>query len=130
MNSDVQALMAVMVPLLIIVLIIAIIMIVSMWKLFEKAGKPGWAAIVPIYNTVVMLEIIKKPIWWLFLMMIPYVGIIWSIWAMVLFVKSFGKSTGYAVACIFVGVILLPMMAFSSETQFVGAATDTGEMMP
>ena len=42
---------------------VVLILIISMWKIFTKAGKPGWAAIVPIYNIIVLLEIVCKPIW-------------------------------------------------------------------
>ena len=48
---------------ILIYLAIVLLMIASMWKVFTKAGKPGWAAIVPIYNTIVLLEIVGKPIW-------------------------------------------------------------------
>jgi Ca2+-transporting ATPase len=46
-------------------------MIASMWKVFTKANQPGWAAIVPIYNMLVMLEVAKKPTWWIAMMFIP-----------------------------------------------------------
>ena len=99
---------------------VLVLVIASLWTLFEKAGKPGWAAIVPIYNQLVQLEIVGKPWWWLLLMMIPYVGVIWSIWTLNLFVKSFGKTEGYTIGCIFLPFIFLPMLAFSKDTQFVG----------
>ena len=62
------------------VLALAIFMIVCMWKIYAKADKPGWASIVPIYNYVVLLEIIKKPIWWSILMLIPIVNFIKGIY--------------------------------------------------
>src|SRR5438105_2957888 len=48
--------------------------VASMWKIFTKAGEPGWASIVPIYNFVVLLKIIDKPTWWIVLLMIPFVN--------------------------------------------------------
>ncbi|HHH55205.1 MAG TPA: signal peptidase I [Bacteroidetes bacterium] len=105
---------------IIIIIGLIVLMIASFWKLFEKAGKPGWAAIVPIYNTVVMIEIAKKPIWWIVLMLIPYVGVIWSIWVLNLFVKAFGKGEGYTVGIIFLPFIFLPMLAFSDDTEYIG----------
>ncbi|MBX9852108.1 MAG: signal peptidase I [Cytophagaceae bacterium] len=110
-----------MIVAIILILAVVVLLIASMWTLFAKAGKPGWAAIVPIYNTLTLLEIIKKPWWWLLLMMIPYINIIWHIWSLNLFVKSFGKSTGYTIGVIFLPIIFLPMLAFSSSTQFLGA---------
>ena len=51
-------------------LALIVLMLVSIWKIYEKAGKPGWAAIVPIYNLIVLLEIVRKPLWWIILLLI------------------------------------------------------------
>jgi len=59
--------------------VLMIIVIVGMWKMFEKAGKPGWASLIPIYNFIVLLEIVGKPLWWIVLMFIPIVNIIFAI---------------------------------------------------
>ncbi len=103
-----------------VVLIIGIFFAVCMWRLYTLAGQPGWAAIVPIYNYVVLLKIIQKPWWWVLLMLIPYIGIIWAIWSLNLFVKAFGKGTGYTIGIIFLPYIFLPILAFSSSTRFQG----------
>src|SRR5207247_3757401 len=50
---------------------LAILMIAALWKIFVKAGEPGWAAIVPIYNLIVILKIVGKPLWWIILFLIP-----------------------------------------------------------
>ena len=73
-------------------LAIIILNFVSIWIVFEKAGKPGWSTIVPFYNIIVFLEIIGKPWWWLLLMLIPYLNLIWVIWSANLFVKKFGDT--------------------------------------
>lgn len=99
---------------------LAVLMIASFWKLYEMAGKPGWACIVPIYSQLTLLEIVGKPWWWIFLMLIPYVNLIWNIWTLNLFVKSFGKTEGYTIGCIFLPLIFIPMLAFSKDTQYVG----------
>ena len=57
-------------------LAIVVVGIVAQWKIFTKAGKPGWAAIIPIYNVVVWLEIVGRPIWWIVLCLIPCVNIV------------------------------------------------------
>ena len=54
-------------------LVFGLLIIASLWKIFTKAGKPGWAAIVPIYNIIVLLEIVNKPLWWIVLFFIPLV---------------------------------------------------------
>ncbi len=104
---------------LIFVLALAALLIAATWKIFEKAGKPGWAAIVPIYNLVVWTEIIRKPGYWVLLMLIPYVGLIWTIWATNLLVKSFGKDEGFTVGCIFLPYVFYPILGFG-DAQYVG----------
>lgn len=107
----------------IIVILVAfvILALASMWTIYEKAGKEGWAAIIPIYNIIVFMEIIGKPWWWLFLWMIPYLNLIWVIWGWNLMVKSFGKSEGYTVGILIFPFIFIPMLAFGSS-QYVGPA--------
>ena len=105
---------------------LVVLLIASLWKIFEKAGKPGWAAIVPIYNTIVLLEIVKKPWWWLLLMLIPYVGFIWAIWATNLLVKSFGKTEAFTVGCIFLPFVFYPILGFG-DAKYQGGSGDYTE---
>jgi hypothetical protein len=93
-------------------LVIAVIVFASYWKLFEKAGKPGWAGIVPIYNIVVMLEIIGKPIWWLVMLLIPCANIVFFFMINIELAKRFGKDTLYGVLMTLFGVIMYPILAF------------------
>jgi len=95
---------------------IILLMIVSLWKIFSKAGKPGWAAIVPIYNIIVLLEIVGRPIWWLILFLIPFVNLIIAILLAVDLAKTFGKGVGTALGLIFLPFIFYPMLAFGSAT--------------
>ncbi|PRY43901.1 DUF5684 domain-containing protein [Umezawaea tangerina] len=69
-----------------------ILAIVALWKIFTKAGKPGWAAIIPFYNIYTMLKVAGRPGWWLILYIIPIVNIIISIVVAIDLAKSFGKS--------------------------------------
>lgn len=98
-----------------------VVVFASYWKLFSRAGKPGWAAIVPFYNVLIMLQIVRKPWWWVFLICIPFVGLIWGIWTFNLLIKSFGRAEGYTVGSIFFGYIFLPLLAFDKNTQFTPA---------
>ena len=94
-------------------------MIASLWTTFSKAGKPGWAAIVPIYNLIVLLEIVGKPWWWLFLMLIPIVNLVILIIVYHNLSLSFGKSGGFTVGLILLGFIFLPILAFG-DAKYVG----------
>ncbi|MDN5200870.1 DUF5684 domain-containing protein [Fulvivirgaceae bacterium BMA10] len=98
---------------------LVVLMIASMWKIFEKAGKPGWAAIIPIYNTIILLEIAKKPWWWFLLMLIPYLGVIWSIWTWNMVVKNFGRTEGFTVGVILLSFIFIPILAFGDD-KYIG----------
>lgn len=114
--------------LIVLYLAIVVLMIASIWKVFTKAGKPGWAAIIPIYNIVVLLEIVGKPIWWIILMLIPFVNIIIQIIVTHQLSKSFGKDVGFTIGLIFLGFIFFPILGFGSA-KYIGpggiAATNT-----
>jgi hypothetical protein len=99
-----------------IYLAIIVLMIVSMWKVYVKAGKPGWAAIVPIYNFIVLLEIVKKPLWWIILMLIPFVNLVIAIMLMIELAKAFGKGTGFAIGLILLPFVFFPMLAFTDAS--------------
>lgn len=99
---------------LIIQLAIAIIMIVAIWKVFTKAGQPGWATLIPIYNAYIMLKIAGKPGWWLILMFIPIVNIAIGIMASAGLAGNFGKGGGFVVGLIFLPFVFYPILAFGS----------------
>lgn len=99
---------------IIVYLAILILMIASMWKIFTKAGQPGWACLIPIYNGIVMAKIAEKPWWWGLLMLIPYIGIIWGIWVLNRMVIRFGKSSGFTVGIILLPFIFIPILGLGS----------------
>jgi hypothetical protein len=105
-----------------IMLALAVVVIAGVWKVYEKAGQPGWACIIPFYGAYILTKIIGKPWWWLFLMMIPYVGIIFGIWACNLLSKSFGKDVGFTIGLVLLGFIFFPIMGFDKSIQYQGPA--------
>lgn len=96
------------------IVFVAIVFIAAHWRIYEKAGKPGWAVIIPIYNILVLLEIIGKPWYWLLLMLIPGVNLVLGIWATNLLSKSFGQNAGFTLGLIFLSVIFYPILAFGN----------------
>ena len=98
---------------------IAVFILACMWKIFTKAGKPGWAAIIPIYNALVQLDILGRPRWWLLLMFIPVVNFVISIIIIFDLAKVFGKSTGFGFGLLFLSFIFIPILAFS-DAKYVG----------
>lgn len=89
------------------------------WKIFTKAGKPGWASIVPVYNILVLLEIVGKPWWYLLLLFIPVVDIVILIMVMIALAQVFGKSGGFAVGLIFLSLIFMAILAFG-DAKYLG----------
>ncbi len=98
----------------IIYLAIIILIIASFWMVFSKAGKPGWAAIIPIYNIIVMLQIVGRPWWWILLMFIPIVGLVIAIIVSIDMAKSFGKGAGFGIGLALLGFIFYPILGFGS----------------
>lgn len=105
----------------VVVLAIAILMIVSMWKIFVKAGKPGWGAIVPFYNYYCLFDMAFGNGWLFLLMLVPCVNFVMMIIMYVKLAKAFGQSTGFAIGLIFLSVIFLPILAFG-DAQYIGVA--------
>lgn len=95
-------------------LVLAVFMIVALWKVFAKAGQPGWGVLIPIYNTYLMLKIAGKPGWWLLLLFIPIVNFVIAILATVGIANNFGKGGGFAVGLIFLPLIFYPILGFGS----------------
>ena len=110
---------------LIISLLIALLIIVAMWKVFTKAGQPGWASIIPIYNLYIWCKIVGRPWWWILLMLIPFVNFIVAIILCIDMAKSFGKGAGFGIGLALLGIIFWPILGFGSA-QYQGPAVAQG----
>lgn len=104
---------------------LSILMIVSLWKIFKKAGKPGWASIIPIYNIYIMCEIAEKEWWYVLLSCVPFA----NIYAMIVLyngmAKRFGKSGGFVAGMILLPVIFFPILAFGKDAAIVNNQANT-----
>jgi hypothetical protein len=89
--------------------------IAAQWKLFAEAGEPGWAALVPIYNMVVMMKIAGKPEWWVILLFIPIANFVAAIIMYFGLARNFGRSDGFAVGLIFLPYIFLLILGFGNS---------------
>ena len=121
-NEAAAGAMAVLGFMMIIFAIIGLIMIICLWKIFTKAGKPGWAAIIPIYSTIVLLEIVGKPVWWILLLFIPIVNVVVLIMVIHRLSVSFGKDIGMTLLLIFLPFIGFPVLAFG-DSRYIGTPT-------
>lgn len=106
---------------LILQLVVVVLAIAGMWTTFAKAGQPGWAAIIPIYNAWVLLKIAGRPGWWLLLLLIPFVNLVVAIVVSMDVAKSFGKGAGFGIGLALLGFIFYPMLGFG-EDKYVGPA--------
>lgn len=94
--------------------ILSVLIIAASWKMYAKAGKPGWGSLIPIYNVILLLEIVNRPMWWIALMFVPFANFIVAIILTVDLAKSFGKGVGFALGLIFLPFVFFPMLGFGS----------------
>lgn len=96
--------------------IVALFSIVTMWMIFKKAGQPGWAVIIPIYNLVVLFRVVKLD-WWhiLIFLLVPFAAVVYAIIIPLKLAKVFGKSTAFGVLSIFFSIITNAILAFGSD---------------
>jgi len=107
-------LLALIVPIIIFSIMVAVVEIVGAWYMFQKAGEPGWAAIIPIYNYLIAIKIAGKPWWYILLMLIPIVNLVIYILILNGLSKNFGKGTGFTVGLFFFRFIFIPILGFGN----------------
>jgi signal peptidase I len=111
---------------LVVFIILIVLPYVGMYKLFQKAGQPGWMAFIPFLNTYVMLKLSGRPLWWLFLLFIPGVDILVAVGIIIDFVKSFGKfKLREQAAAVLLPFIYLPKWGYDTTTKYWGPAAST-----
>ena len=106
---------------LIVYLAIVVVCIAGMWKMYVKAGQPGWGCIIPIYDAYLICKIVGRPWWWVILLCIPFVGAIFGIILMNDLSRSFGRGIGTTLGLLFLGFIFFPILGFGSA-QYQGPA--------
>jgi signal peptidase I len=112
------------------VLLLALILIpsyVGLWKLYEKAGRQGWEAIIPVYGFLVMLKMVNRPWWWIFYVAIPLIGWFIGIGVFREFLKSYGKTSFVDLMLgLLFPFIYLPYLGFKKDVVYVGAPSHDG----
>jgi len=92
------------------------LVIVAMWKVFEKAGQPGWASIVPLYNLYILIKIAGRQWWWFLLMLVPLVNFVICAIISIDIARKFGKEAGFGVGLFILPFIFYPMLGFGQDT--------------
>lgn len=116
-GSDFALVLAVLFFALVLLVALVALMLVSQWKIYRKAGESGWASLVPFYNIAVLLRIVKKPVWWLVLLMfVPVVNLVLLLIVMRRLAASFGRGRWFTVGMVFLPFIFYPILAFGEAT--------------
>jgi len=102
-----------------VALAIVAVGIAGLWKVFTKAGQPGWAVLVPFYNVLIVLRIVGRPDIWLLFCLIPGVSVVIGIILCVDLAKSFGKDTLFAIGLILLPIVFLPILGFG-DARYLG----------
>jgi hypothetical protein len=114
----------------VVYLAIIVLEIAAMWRVFTKAGQPGWASLIPIYNAIVLLRIAGRPAWWVILMLVPIVNLIVIIVAMIDVAKAFGKGAGFGVGLALLSFIFVPILGFGSAQYGGAGGSDQPRIQP
>lgn len=111
---------------MLVMLAVCAIFIAGTWKVFVKAGQPGWAALVPVYNGTVLLQMVGRPVWWIVLLCVPFVNVAVFLIVLVDLAKSFGQGATYVVLFLLGGIGFLTLGFGSSR--YVGPAAAAGQL--
>ena len=101
---------------------VAVLMFAGYWRMLSKAGRPGWAAIVPYYGTVKLLEISGRSGWWVLVMMVPLLGLFPAIRLPFELAQVFGRGIGFGFGLLFLSFIFAPFLGFG-DAEYVGPRT-------
>ena len=93
-------------------IVVVVLYIAAYWKVYTKAGEPGWGSLIPIYNVYLLCRIAGRPGWWWLLYLIPFVNIAISLVVSMDLAKAFSKSSGFGVGLWLLSFIFSPILGF------------------
>jgi hypothetical protein len=104
---------------LLVSLLITVVTLAGIWKIFVKAGHPGWTSLVPLYNVILWLQMIGRPWWYLAALFFPGVNAI--LWLIIAFgtARSFGRGILFALGVTFLPFIFIPIIGFG-QAAYIG----------
>ena len=109
----------------VISVVTTIFTLICNWKVFKKAGKNGWEAIIPIYNFIVLLEITELPMWYLILFLLPVGNIIVLFLTYIELAKKFGQSTAFGIGLTILNPIFIAILAFNKDYVYKSSKTNS-----
>jgi len=99
---------------LLAVVALTLVVFAGFWKTFEKAGEPGWAGIIPIYNLYVLVRISGNAWWWFLLFFVPFVNFIATVKISIDVAGKFNKGILFGLGLTFLSFIFYPILGFGS----------------
>ncbi|WP_230467769.1 DUF5684 domain-containing protein [Lujinxingia vulgaris] len=111
---------------LVISLALLLVMAVSMWKIFTKAGQPGWMSLIPVLNVIILVQITGKEMWWVILLFVPIANLVATVIISLALAEAFGKDALWGLGLIFLPMIFLPMLAFGNAQYVRGGYARAG----
>ena len=121
-NAPSAALLGVSLVFFLVMMVVAVVFIIGMWKVYTRAGQPGWAILIPIYNIYILLKIAGRPSWWVILCCIPLVNVVVGILVAIDVAKSFGQSAAFGVIMLFLLSGIGYLMLGFGNYKYVGPA--------
>ena len=102
---------------------LTVMLIVAMWRIFAKAGVPGWVSLIPVYNLVKMLHITGRSGWWILGMFVPFLGVFVAIRLVFDLASAFGRGVGFGFGLLLLAPIFIPILGFG-DARYVGRAAN------
>jgi hypothetical protein len=102
---------------------LSVALLAALWRIVAKAGRPGWISLIPLYNLVVLLQIIGRPWWYLVFLCFPPAAAVLAVVLLFGVTRSFGKGWPFAIGMVFLPFVFIPILAF-------GGAGYVGPMGP
>lgn len=95
--------------------LIYIFKMIYSYKLFKKMGRKGWEGLIPIYNTIIKLQVLNIPIWMIILLFIPGINVALSVIISINMAKKFNKDILFTIGLIFAPIVFYPILAFGKS---------------
>ena len=121
-NTNPAAVMAGLVVNLFVSLFLYVVFVIGTWKVFSKAGRPGWWSIIPILNVIVLLQISGRSGWWVLGYLVPILNLFVHIRWGIEMAHAYGRGIGFAIGLILLEPLFLVILGFS-DARYLGPAT-------
>ena len=115
-DAEAAAAASVVVLGLVLGLVAYVVGALGLMGVFRKAGRPGWAAFVPVYNTIVLLQVVGRPLWWFLLLLVPGVNVVVGIVLMNDLATSFGQGAGFTVGLVLLSIVFVYVLWLGPST--------------